>query len=125
MPTGLPLAGISERTRRRFDLIAAVPADAPVMIAPGARAAIPTGICIALPPGTEGQVRPRAGLALRHGVTVLNAPGTIDGTIVERYCVVPINHGGALFTVERGLRIAQLVIAATMQAGSFRDCKPG
>jgi len=112
---GLPLPAYQTELAAGLDLIAAVPADAPVMIAPGARAAIPTGICIALPPGTEGQVRPRSGLALRHGVTVLNSPGTIDADYRGEIQVVLINHGEALFTVERAMRIAQLVIAATMQ----------
>jgi dUTP pyrophosphatase len=112
---GLPLPAYQSELAAGLDLIAAVPADAPVMIAPGARAAIPTGICIALPPGTEGQVRPRSGLALRHGVTVLNSPGTIDADYRGEIQVVLINHGDALFTVERAMRIAQLVIAATMQ----------
>jgi dUTP pyrophosphatase len=114
---GLPLPAYQSELAAGFDLIAAVPVHAPVMIAPGARAAIPTGICIALPPGTEGQVRPRSGLALRHGVTVLNAPGTIDADYRGEVLVILINHGQSLFTVERGMRIAQLVIAATMQAG--------
>jgi dUTP pyrophosphatase len=113
---GLPLPAYHSELAAGFDLVAAVPADAPVIIAPGARAAIPTGICIALPPGTEGQVRPRSGLALRHGVTVLNTPGTIDADYRGEILIVLINHGDALFTVERGMRIAQLVIAATMQA---------
>jgi dUTP pyrophosphatase len=112
---GLPLPAYQSELAAGLDLIAAVPADAPVMIAPGGRAAIPTGICIALPPGTEGQVRPRSGLALRHGVTVLNSPGTIDADYRGEIQVVLINHGDALFTVERAMRIAQLVIAATMQ----------
>ena len=113
---GLPLPAYQSELAAGLDLIAAVPADAPVAIAPGERAAIPTGICIALPPGSEGQVRPRSGLALRHGVTVLNAPGTIDADYRGEIQVVLINHGNTLFTVERGLRIAQLVVAATMQA---------
>ncbi|MGE0037503.1 MAG: dUTP diphosphatase [Xanthobacteraceae bacterium] len=113
---GLPLPAYQSELAAGFDLVAAVPADAPVIIAPGARAAIPTGICIALPPGTEGQVRPRSGLALRHGVTVLNTPGTIDADYRGEILIVLINHGDALFTVERGMRIAQLVVAATMQA---------
>lgn len=113
---GLPLPSYQSELAAGLDLIAAVPADVPVAIAPGARAAIPTGICIALPPGTEGQVRPRSGLALRHGVTVLNAPGTIDADYRGEILVLLINHGEALFTVERGMRIAQLVVAATMQA---------
>jgi dUTP pyrophosphatase len=113
---GLPLPTYQSELAAGLDLIAAVPADAPVALAPGARAAIPTGICIALPPATEGQVRPRSGLAMRHGVTVLNAPGTIDADYRGEILVLLINHGDALFTVERGMRIAQLVIAATMQA---------
>ena len=113
---GLPLPAYQSELAAGLDLIAAVPADAPVSLAPGARAAIPTGICIALPPGTEGQVRPRSGLAMRHGVTVLNAPGTIDADYRGEILVLLINHGTTLFTIERGMRIAQLVIAATMQA---------
>ena len=112
----LPLPAYQSELAAGLDLIAAVPADAPVALAPGERAAIPTGICIALPPGSEGQVRPRSGLALRHGVTVLNAPGTIDADYRGEIQVVLINQGNRLFTVERGLRIAQLVVAATMQA---------
>jgi dUTP diphosphatase len=113
---GLPPPAYQSALAAGLDLVAAVPADAPVGIPPGERAAIPTGICIALPPGTEGQVRPRSGLALRHGVTVLNAPGTIDADYRGEVQVVLINHGNRLFTVERGMRIAQLIIAATMQA---------
>jgi len=99
-----------------LDLLAAVPADAPVTLAPGGRALIPTGIAIALPRGFEGQIRPRSGLALRHGVTVLNAPGTIDADYRGEVQVILVNLGLNQFTVERGARIAQLVIAATMQA---------
>jgi dUTP pyrophosphatase len=113
---GLPLPEYQSELAAGIDLIAAVPVDAPIEIAPAKRAAIPTGICIALPPGTEGQVRPRSGLALRHGVTVLNTPGTIDADYRGEILVLLINHGDTLFTVERGMRIAQLVIAATMQA---------
>ena len=113
---GLPLPAYQSALAAGLDLVAAVPADAPVGIPPGERVAIPTGICIALPPGTEGQVRPRSGLALRHGVTVLNAPGTIDADYRGEIRVVLINHGSSLFTVERGMRIAQLIVAATMQA---------
>jgi dUTP pyrophosphatase len=77
---------------------------------------IPTGIAVALPPGTEGQVRPRSGLAVRHGVTVLNAPGTIDADYRGEIQVVLVNLGRESFTVARGMRIAQLIIAPTMQA---------
>jgi dUTP pyrophosphatase len=90
---------------------AAVAGDAPVMIAPGAWAAIPTGLMLALAAGSEGQVRPRSGLAARHGVTVLNAPGTIDADYRGEVKVLLINHGRAPFRIERGTRIAQLVVA--------------
>jgi dUTP pyrophosphatase len=112
----LPLPAYQSADAAGLDLVAAVPADAPVAIAPGARALIPTGIAIALPAGTEGQIRPRSGLALRHGVTVLNSPGTVDADYRGEVQVILVNLGNALFIVERGMRIAQLVIAATMQA---------
>jgi dUTP diphosphatase len=112
----LPLPAYQSELAAGFDLIAAVPADAPVALVPGARALIPTGIVIALPAGTEAQVRPRSGLALRHGVTVLNSPGTIDADYRGEIQVILVNHGSESFTVERGQRIAQLIIGATMQA---------
>ena len=112
----LPLPAYQSAMAAGLDLMAAVAPDARIAIAPGARAMIPTGICIALPPGTEGQVRPRSGLALRHGVTVLNAPGTVDADFRGELQVILVNHGQESFTVERGMRIAQLVIAATLQA---------
>ncbi len=112
---GLPLPAYQSERAAGLDLVAAVPVDAPVAIAPGGRAMIPTGICIALPAGTEGQIRPRSGLALRHGVTVLNAPGTVDADFRGEIQVILVNLGTDLFTVERGMRIAQLVIVATMQ----------
>jgi len=92
-----------------MDLLAAVEAD--VVLAPGSHRLIPTGIAIALPPGTEAQVRPRSGLALKHGVTVLNAPGTIDADYRGEVGVILINLGREPFTVTRGTRIAQLVVA--------------
>jgi dUTP pyrophosphatase len=92
-----------------MDLSAAV--SEPVTIAVGARALIPTGWAVAIPAGFEGQVRPRSGLALRHGLTVLNAPGTIDCDYRGEICVVLINHGDEPYVVRRGDRIAQLVIA--------------
>ena len=113
---GLPLPSYQSALASGLDLIAAVPADAPIAIAPGDRAMIPTGIVIALPPGIEGQVRPRSGLALRHGVTVLNAPGTVDADYRGEVQVLLVNHGRESFTVERGMRVAQLIIAATLQA---------
>jgi dUTP pyrophosphatase len=108
---GLPLPAPATAGAAGLDLCAAVPADAPAAIAPGARHLIPTGIVVALPQGTEAQIRPRSGLALRHGVTVLNAPATIDSDYRGEIQVLLINHGTKTFTVERGNRIAQLVIA--------------
>jgi len=98
-----------------LDLMAAVPADAPIVLAPGARAMIPTGFAIALPPGTEAQVRPRSGLAARHGITVLNSPGTIDADYRGELQIILINLGAESFAVTRGLRIAQLVVAPVLR----------
>lgn len=112
----LPLPAYQTELAAGLDLVAAVPADAPMIIAPGERAAIPTGISIALPAGFEGQIRPRSGLALRHGVTVLNSPGTVDADFRGEVHVILVNFGRDSFTVERGARIAQLVFAAMMQA---------
>ena len=99
-----------------MDLVAAVPHDAPVTLAQGARAMIETGIAIALPAGHEAQVRPRSGLAAKHGVTVANAPGTIDADYRGEVKVILINLGPEPFTVERGARIAQMVIQPVVQA---------
>ena len=99
-----------------LDLVAAVPADAPLELAPGVRALVPTGIAIALPPGYEGQVRPRSGLAARHGVTLLNTPGTVDADYRGELQVILVNLGAELFVVSRGMRIAQLVVAAVQRA---------
>jgi len=112
---GLPLPSYHSNAASGLDLIAAVPAATPLVIAPGARAAVPTGIAIALPPGTEAQVRPRSGLARSHGVTVLNSPGTIDADYRGEIQVLLINHGSESFAVTRGMRIAQLVIAKVAQ----------
>jgi dUTP diphosphatase len=112
----LPLPAYQSALAAGLDLMAAVPADAPVVIAPGGRAMIPTGIAIALPPGSEGQVRPRSGLAARHGVTVLNSPGTVDADYRGEINVILVNLGAEPFTVARGTRIAQLIIASIMQA---------
>jgi dUTP pyrophosphatase len=112
----LPLPAYQSELAAGLDLVAAVPADAPVILAPGQRAAIPTGVALALPPGTEAQVRPRSGLALRHGVTVLNAPGTVDADYRGEIQAILVNLGQAPFVVERGMRIAQLVIAAVTRA---------
>jgi len=112
----LPLPAYQSAQAAGLDLLAAVPADAPVVLAPGARALIPTGVAIALPPGTEAQVRPRSGLAARHGVTVLNSPGTIDADYRGELQVILVNLGDESFSVDRGLRIAQLVLATVVQA---------
>ena len=112
----LPLPAYQSAGAAGFDLLAAVPAKAPVTIAPGRWASIPTGIAMALPPGTEGQVRPRSGLAARYGITVLNAPGTIDSDYRGEIHTVLINLGRRSFAVERGLRIAQLVVAPILRA---------
>jgi dUTP pyrophosphatase len=112
----LPLPEYHSEQAAGLDLMAAVPVEAPITIAPGERAMIPTGLVIALPPGTEGQVRPRSGLASRHGVTVLNAPGTIDADYRGEVRVILVNLGREPFTVERGMRIAQLTIAASIRA---------
>lgn len=93
------------------DLRAAV--DAPTPLAPHQRLLVPTGIVVEIPPGWEGQVRPRSGLALRHGVTVLNAPGTVDSDYRGEVGVLLINLGDETYTVKRGQRIAQLVIGPT------------
>ncbi|SHO62324.1 dUTP pyrophosphatase [Pseudoxanthobacter soli DSM 19599] len=108
----LPLPAAATAGAAGLDLPAAVPADAPVVIAPGAYAMVPTGLAIALPEGFEAQVRPRSGLAAKHGVTVLNAPGTVDADYRGELKVILINHGREPFTVERGQRIAQMVVAA-------------
>jgi dUTP pyrophosphatase len=107
----LPLPDYQSALASGVDLLAAVPADAPVELAPGARAFIPTGIAIALPAGFEGQVRPRSGLAVRHGITVLNAPGTVDADYRGELQVILVNLGAEPFVVCRGMRIAQLVVA--------------
>src|SRR5215203_378183 len=96
--------------------MAAVPEDAPVTLAPGQRTNVPTGLSIALPPGTEGQVRPRSGLAARHGITVLNSPGTVDSDYRGEIQVLLVNLGLEAFSITRGLRIAQLVIAPVLHA---------
>jgi dUTP diphosphatase len=117
LPHGADLAlpSYQSETAAGLDLLAAVPADAPLTIAPGRYVAVPTGVAIALPPGMEAQVRPRSGLARSHGVTVLNAPGTVDSDYRGEIQVLLINHGAEIFEVTRGMRIAQLVIAAVVR----------
>ena len=119
----LPLPAYQSKLASGCDLFAAVPDAQPVVIAPGTRVAIPTGIALALPPGTEGQVRPRSGLAARSGVTVLNAPGTIDADYRGEVQVLLVNFGEQPFTVTRGMRIAQLVIAQTLRANMVETAR--
>jgi dUTP pyrophosphatase len=113
---GLVLPAYQSALAAGLDLLAAVAEDAPIILAPGKYALVPTGLSIALPPGYEAQVRPRSGLAVRHGVTVLNAPGTVDADYRGEIGVPLINHGDAPFTIRRGERIAQMVIAPVVQA---------
>lgn len=113
---GLALPAYETAQSAGMDLRAAVPAEAPVTLRPGDRALIPTGLQIALEPGHEAQVRPRSGLALKHGITCLNSPGTIDADYRGEVGVILINHGREPFVVARGERIAQLVVAAFVQA---------
>jgi len=112
----LPLPAYQTALAAGLDLLAAVPAEAPLAIAPGARVLVPTGIAIGLPEGHEAQVRPRSGLAAQQGVTVLNAPGTIDADYRGEIKVLLINLSDASVTVARGMRIAQLVIAPVTRA---------
>jgi dUTP pyrophosphatase len=99
-----------------MDLLAAVDAGKPLRLAPGARALVPTGLILELPPGLEAQVRPRSGLALRHGITVLNSPGTIDCDYRGEVKVLLVNLGDAAYAIVRGERIAQLVVQRFVQA---------
>lgn len=112
----LPLPSYQSALAAGLDLLAAVAADVPLHLAPGARALVPTGIAIALPEGHEAQVRPRSGLAARYGVTVLNAPGTIDADYRGEVQVLLVNLGDEAAVITRGMRIAQLVIAPVSHA---------
>ncbi|GAB4228182.1 MAG: dUTP diphosphatase [Acidobacteriota bacterium] len=111
---GLALPSYATEGSAGLDLRAAV--DAPLTLAPGERAAVPTGLRVAIPPGYEGQVRARSGLALRHGIGLPNAPGTIDSDYRGELRVLLVNWGREPFVVERGMRIAQLVIAPVARA---------
>ena len=113
---GLPLPAYQTADAAGLDLMAAVPEGEPMTLAPGQYALVPTGLAIALPSGHEAQVRPRSGLAAKHGVTVLNTPGTIDADYRGEIKVILINHGAAPFVIKRGERIAQMVIAPVLQA---------
>ena len=110
----LPLPAYATPGSAGVDLMAAV--DEPVVIEPGARALVPTGIAICIPFGFEAQVRPRSGLAIKHGITGLNSPGTIDADYRGEVGVILINHGTEPFRIERGMRIAQLVAAPGTRA---------
>ncbi len=109
---GLPLPERATPHAAGMDLRAAIPDQETWVLAPGERRLVPTGLTVAIPPGHEGQVRPRSGLAFNHGVTVLNAPGTIDADYRGEVQVLLINHGTAPFLLRRGERIAQLLLAA-------------
>jgi len=112
---GLPLPALQTVAAAGADLAAAVPENAPVLINPGEKALICCGFCLAIPQGFEGQIRPRSGLALKHSVTVLNAPGTIDADYRGEVMVILINHGKTPFKVFRGERIAQMIVAPVTQ----------
>ena len=113
---GLALPAYQSALAAGLDLLAAVPEDAPIILAPGKYTLVPTGLSIALPAGYEAQVRPRSGLAAKHGITVLNAPGTVDADYRGEIGVPLINHSDVPFTIRRGERIAQMVIASVVQA---------
>ena len=112
---GLALPAYQSTHAAGLDLLAAVPEDAPMVLQPGKHAMVPTGLTIALPQGFEAQVRPRSGLAAKHGVTVLNSPGTVDADYRGEINVLLINHGDQPFPIRRGERIAQMVIAEVTQ----------
>ena len=113
----LPLPCYATKGSAGLDLLAAV--DQPLELKPGQRMAVPTGVAIELPQGWEAQVRPRSGLALNHGITCLNSPGTIDSDYRGEIKAILINHGDTVFTITRGMKIAQMVIAAHVQAVLF------
>jgi dUTP pyrophosphatase len=113
---GLPLPAYESIGAAGMDLRAAVPDDRPLLILPGKRALVPTGLILEIPEGMEGQVRPRSGLAFKHGLTVLNTPGTVDSDYRGEVKVLLINLGDEDFAVTRGMRIAQIVFAAVTQA---------
>jgi dUTP pyrophosphatase len=112
----LPLPAYETAHAAGMDLRAAVPEEAPIVLRPGDRDAVPTGLAFALPEGFEGQVRPRSGLAARHGISMVNTPGTIDADYRGEVKVILINHGEEDVTIRRGDRIAQLVIAPVVRA---------
>ncbi|MGL4727963.1 MAG: dUTP diphosphatase [Bosea sp. (in: a-proteobacteria)] len=118
---GLALPAYATAGAAGLDLAAAVPDGAPITLAPGERVLVPTGLMLAIPEGFEGQVRPRSGLALKHGITVLNAPGTIDSDYRGEVQVLLVNLGDKQVVLSRGERIAQLVICAVNRATLFES----
>ncbi len=127
---GLALPAYQSSHAAGLDLLAAVPEQTPLVLAPGQHAMIPTGLVIALPDGFEAQVRPRSGLAAKHGVTVLNSPGTVDADYRGEINVLLINLGTVPFTIRRGERIAQMIVAPVTRAElaravSLSDTKRG
>lgn len=112
---GLALPAYQTAHAAGLDLLAATPKDKPLVLKPGERALVPTGLVLELPPGTEAQVRPRSGLALKHGITVLNSPGTIDADYRGEVQVLLVNLGASPWTIVRGERIAQLVVQTVEQ----------
>ncbi|MET3613470.1 dUTP pyrophosphatase [Rhizobium aquaticum] len=112
---GLDLPAYETEGAAGMDLRAAVPEDRPLMLMPGKRALVPTGLVMEIPQGYEAQIRPRSGLALKHGITCLNTPGTIDSDYRGEVKVLLINLGEEEFLIERGMRIAQMVIAPVTQ----------
>ena len=121
---GLPLPAYETAGAAGMDLRAAVPADRPLILLPGKRALVPTGLVFEIPQGWEGQVRPRSGLALRHGITCLNTPGTIDADYRGEVQVLLVNLGDEDFAVERGMRIAQIVLAPVAFARAAKIATP-
>ena len=112
---GIELPAYGTAGAAGMDLRAAVPEGEDMVIHPGARALVPTGLTIAVPPGYEAQVRPRSGLALKHGITCLNSPGTIDSDYRGEVKVLLINHGPETFTITTGMRIAQMVVCPVVR----------
>ncbi len=112
---GLELPSYETDQAAGMDLRAAISEDLPIALAPGMRKLVPTGLIIELPGGHEGQIRPRSGLALKHGVTVLNSPGTIDADYRGEVQILLINHGNEPFIITRGIRVAQLIVAPVIQ----------
>ncbi len=111
----LPLPSYETSQAAGMDLRAAIGENEPLLLAPGERALVPTGLSIELPKDHEGQIRPRSGLAFKHGITVLNSPGTIDADYRGEVKILLINHGRETFEITRGMRIAQMIVAPVVQ----------